>query len=73
MHNVEIMLESGTFIAVHDLKEIRVFFQGELSETITPDNFTNTICSDGYAYSFIGSEQSVSIKGNKVSYLHFFA
>ncbi len=73
MNNLEIVLESGSSVVVHDMKEIRVFFQGELSETITPDNFTNTICSDGYAYSFIGSEQSVSIKGNKVSYLQFFA
>ena len=73
MNNLEIVLESDSSVVVHDMKEIRVFLDGELSETITPDGFPNMICFGGYAYSFIGSEEIVTIKGDRVLYLKFYA
>ena len=73
MNNVEIDLTHDKRAVVHDLREIRVFYEGSLKETVNPDGFANLICYAGYSYSFVGVEESASVKGNDVCFLKFYA
>jgi hypothetical protein len=73
MNHVEINLTSDKLTVVHDLREIRVFYDGELRKTVTHDGFADLICYDGYSYSFVGVEESASVKGNDVCFLKFYA
>ncbi len=73
MNHVEIYLKPDKLAVVHDLREIRVFYEGKLSETIKPDGFANLIFYAGYSYSFVGIEESASVKGNDVFFLKFYA
>jgi hypothetical protein len=73
MNHVEIHLTPDQLAVVHDLREIRVFHEGKLSETIKPDGFADLICYSGRSYSFVGVEESASIKGKDVCFLKFYA
>lgn len=72
MNNVEINLTSDKLAVVHDLREIRVFYDGKLSKRVMRDGFADLICYDGYSYSFVGAEESASISGRDVCFLKFF-
>lgn len=73
MNNVEIDLTHDKRAVVHDLREIRVFYEGSLKETVKPDGFASLICYAGHSYSFVGEEESASVKGNDVCFLKFYA
>lgn len=72
MNNIEINLTSDKLTVVHDLREIRVFYDGEHRKTVARDGFADLICYDGYSYSFVGAEESVSISGRDICFLKFF-
>ena len=72
MNNVEINLTSDKSTVVHNLREIRVFYDGKLTKTVTRDDFANLICYSGHSYSFVGAEESAAVKGNDVCYLKFY-
>ena len=73
MNTVEINLTPDKMIIVHELREIRVFCDGSLKETVKPDGFASLICYAGHSYSFVGEEESASVKGNDVCFLKFYA
>jgi hypothetical protein len=73
MENIEINLTSDKIITIHELEEIHVLYQGELSDVITPESIPDFAWRSDCAYSFIGREESAVVQGSMISYLYFFA
>lgn len=73
MENIEINLTSDKIITIHELEEIHVLYQGELSDVITPESIPDFAWRSDCAYSFIGREESAVVQVSMISCLRFFA
>jgi len=71
MYNAEIKCSDGSCVTVNEIKEVREFCSGDLTQTFTVNDLSSFTTMSGYSYNFIGSSDFFSIPGDKIDSVFF--